>query len=118
MNENAVESNENDALQANAREVRALNWGAFALTPFWLVRNGFLLTFVLYIGLAFVSEWLLIGISILFFLKGTQWSWGSGNRWKSFEQFAESQAVWNLTGKICLLGLAVYAVISVLMNLE
>ncbi len=79
------------------------NWGALTLTPLWLIRNGFLLSFVLYI-LASIFVWpLSVAFSILFFVKGTEWSWGGGRRWKNHEEFAESQFAWSFVGKIILI---------------
>lgn len=80
-----------------------LNWGALALTPFWLIRNGFLLTFLIYLGLVALTGPFALVISLLFFVRGTKWSWGDGQRWQSFEQFADSQYIWGYIGKVSLL---------------
>jgi len=74
------------------------NWGAFFLTPFWLVRNGFLVTLAVYLVLAFTYPWTTIPISVLFLIKGNDWSWDEGRRWKSIEEFADSQYIWNIVG--------------------
>jgi len=86
----------------NKNEYR-FNWGALILTPLWLIRNGFLLSFVLYILLSIFVWPLSIAISILFFIKGSKWSWGGGRRWKNYEEYAESQFAWGFVGKIVLI---------------
>ncbi|WP_146151885.1 hypothetical protein [Ahniella affigens] len=80
-----------------------LNWGALALTSFWLIRNGFLLTFLIYLGLLVMTGPFALVISLLFFVRGTKWSWGNGQRWQSFDQFADSQYIWGYIGKVSLL---------------
>lgn len=79
------------------------NWGALTLTPLWLIRNGFLLSFVLYILMSIFVWPLSVAFSILFFVKGTEWSWGDGRRWKNYEEFADSQFAWGFVGKIILI---------------
>lgn len=75
-----------------------LNWGALGLTPFWLLRNGFFLTLVIFCVLALFSPLLTLPISFVFWLRGTRWSWGNGQRWPNYDSFAESQAGFNLVG--------------------
>lgn len=80
-----------------------LNWGALALTPFWLIRNGFLLSCLIYLALAVLAGPFAYLISLLFFLRGTKWSWGNGQRWQSYEAFSDSQYTWGMIGKIALI---------------
>lgn len=80
-----------------------MNWGALTLTPLWLIRNGFLLSFLFYILLSIFVWPLSIAVSILFFIKGSEWSWGGGRRWKNYEEFSESQFTWNFVGIIIIL---------------
>ena len=89
-----------------------LNWGAFGLTPFWLFSNGFWFTLLVYVVLAYVSPWLALLISFIFLFKGTKWSWGGGHRWKSYEQFAESQAAWAIGGFVAIFGTLIYIAIK------
>jgi hypothetical protein len=85
----------------NNSKLRRLNWGALGITLLWLIRNGFLVSAVLYVVFALYLWPATYLISAIFFLKGTEWSWGDGNRWKSAEEFEESQFAWAFVG--CLL---------------
>lgn len=90
------------ATPESLRETSALNWGALGLTGIWLLRNGFLLSLVLYL-VALRYFWpAAILMSFLFFFKGSAWSWGNGRRWKDIEEFADSQYFFNFIGKILL----------------
>ncbi len=74
-------------------EIRGWNWGAFFLTPFWLVSNR------VWIGLfalvPIVGFWMAIAMGI----KGNEWAWKS-RRWKSIEQFKTHQKRWAIAGII------------------
>jgi hypothetical protein len=106
VNETGLDSAATDLPPESQRELKGLNWGALVFTPLWLFRNGFLVSFAVYLVCGYLSMWLPLAMSTLFFFKGTQWSWGNGNRWKSYDQFADSQAVWNLVAKPCFLIMA------------
>lgn len=60
-----------------------LNWGALVLTPYWLFRNGFWVSFAVYLCLALWIWPLEILMRLLFFFCGTRWSWGDGRRWRA-----------------------------------
>ena len=83
-------------------ELKRYNWGALGITPLWLLRNGFWLTCVLYFILAAYFWPGTYVISILFFIKGTAWSWGDGSRWNNAEEFVESQYIWGFVGALLL----------------
>jgi hypothetical protein len=81
-----------------------LNWGALVFTPLWLARNGFWIPAILYVISAILYFPVAIIIAVVFFIKGTEWSWGDGTRWNNYEEFRFSQNTWNNAG---LIGLAV-----------
>jgi hypothetical protein len=83
-----------------SQPVSGLNWGALAITAPWLIRNGFWVSFLVYLVLLFHAWPLSLLVSVLFFLRGTQWSWGGGRRWKSHDDFVESQRIWGAFGKV------------------
>jgi hypothetical protein len=92
-----------DNQPAELPRVSAWNWGALAATPAWLFRNGFWGSCLCYCVLWLFCWPLAIPMRFLFFVRGTQWSWGNGRRWRSFEQFADSQYAWGFAGRILLL---------------
>ena len=74
-------------------EIQGWNWGAFLLSPFWLVSNR------VWIGLL---AWVpLVGFSMAIALgaKGNEWAWKS-RRWQSIEQFQAHQRKWAIAGII------------------
>ena len=84
-----------DALQWITRR----NWGALVFTPFWLLRNGFLLSLIVFCLLGWWHPWATVPVSALFMLAGNRWSWGDGTRWSDIESFAESQHLWDFLGR-------------------
>jgi hypothetical protein len=76
------------------------NWGAFFLTPFWLLRNGFWITLILFIAFRIFFPIGALLISFLFLIKGNSWSWNNGKRWNDIEEFADSQYFWNFLGLV------------------
>ncbi len=88
-------------------EFKTLNWGALSLTPLWLFLNGFWLTAVIYVFTIFIFWPLSLAISLLFFIKGNEWSWKNGSRWESFEKYSDSQYAWNFIGKIIVFTLVI-----------
>lgn len=93
------------------RRVRGLSWGALVFTPFWLVRNGFWLTTILYV-LCAIFVWPIAHIiAFLFFFLGIKWSWSKGQRWRSYEEFCSSRFTWDY---LALLSLAVAVVVVAL----
>lgn len=93
-------------------ETSKLNWGAFGVTPFWLFANGFWFSLLAYAALVYLSPWLGLPVSAVFLFKGTEWSWGEGRRWKSYEQFAETQATWTVWGYVGMLGAIAFAALE------
>jgi hypothetical protein len=93
--------------------VSGFNWGALAATPAWLFRNGFWGSCLLYCFFWFYCWPLIVPMRFLFFVRGTQWSWGNGRRWHSFEQFADSQYAWGFAGRVLLTFEALSIVTSV-----
>jgi hypothetical protein len=79
-----------------------MNWGAFLFTPFWLLRNGFWMTLLLFLLLLFYSPLVSLLVSIYFLFQGNRWSWGNGTRWPSIDAFADSLYHWNFLAIICI----------------
>ena len=79
-----------------------LNWGALGITLLWLIRNGFWLTALIYIASAAYFWPAALLLSLVFFVRGTEWSWGGGQRWNSVEEFERSQSVWAFVGVVLL----------------
>jgi len=92
----------NDDIGGETEIYRRLNWGALGVTLLWLIRNGFWLTALIYIVLAAYLWPAALCLSLVFFVKGTEWSWGGGRRWNSFEEFERSQSVWAFAGVVVL----------------
>jgi serine/threonine protein kinase len=74
-------------------EIKGWNWGAFLLSPLWLVSNR------VWIGLLalvpIVGFWMAIALGA----KGNEWAWKS-RRWESIEQFKTHQHKWAIAGVI------------------
>jgi hypothetical protein len=101
-----------DSSSAEVPDTSNLNWGAFGVTPFWLFANGFWASLLAYAALVYISPWLGLPVSVLFLIKGTEWSWGKGHRWKSYEQFAETQAAWTIWGYVGMLGAVAFVALK------
>ncbi len=82
--------------------LKRYNLGALGVTPLWLFRNGFWLSCVFYIVFAIYFWPGALVISLLFFIKGTTWSWGNGQRWSSAQEFYDSQHLWGIIGGVLL----------------
>jgi serine/threonine protein kinase len=74
-------------------EIKGWNWGAFFLTPFWLVSNRVWIGFLALVPI--VGFWMAIAMGI----KGNEWAWKS-RRWESIEQFNTHQKRWAIAGVI------------------
>ena len=74
-------------------EIKGWNWGAFFLTPFWLVSNRVWIGILALVPI--VGFWMAIAIGI----KGNEWAWKS-RRWESIEQFNTHQKRWAIAGVI------------------
>lgn len=84
---------EEDQIALN-NDLKKYNIAALLITPLWLLRNGFLISLIVYFIFLVVFTPVAIIISFIFFFKGNRWSWGNGNRWNSFSEFSENQMVW------------------------
>ena len=75
------------------QEIKGWNWGAFLLTPFWLVNNR------VWIGcfalVPIVGFWMAIALGI----KGNEWAWKS-RKWESVDLFISHQKRWAIAGII------------------
>jgi uncharacterized membrane protein len=98
-NKGAMSKMENE-FQAQQRVPSYVNWGALILTPFWMLRNGLWLTFLSYVIGALLARWTPLMFSVFLFFYGTRLSWGAGNRWRSYEEFCESQENWTFSALI------------------
>lgn len=74
-------------------EIKGWNWGAFFLTPFWLVSNR------VWIGLFALVPIFGFWMAIAMGIKGNEWAWKS-RRWESIEQFNTHQKRWAIAGVI------------------
>lgn len=74
-------------------EIKGWNWGAFLLTPLWLVNNR------VWIGcfalVPIVGFWMAIALGI----KGNEWAWKS-RKWESVDLFISHQKRWAIAGII------------------
>ena len=110
MSEETIESNS----VSNAISPNFKNWGAFFLTPAWLVRNGFLLTFIIYLALSWAfGIYSALPFSFIFLFFGSKWSWGKGNRWNTYQEFVESQKLWNIAGFVIFIAFIAYATYTI-----
>ena len=82
-----------DLSLAVPEEIRGWNWGAFLLTPLWLVSNR------VWIGLLALVPIVGLPMAIAMGIKGNEWAWKS-RRWESIEQFNIYQKRWAIAGII------------------
>lgn len=82
-----------DLSLAVPEEIRGWNWGAFLLTPLWLVSNR------VWIGLLALVPIVGFPMAIAMGIKGNEWAWKS-RRWESIEQFNTDQKRWAIAGII------------------
>ena len=80
-------------------------WGAFTLNWIWGLFHGCWWMILIWIG-TYIIDYLVpfgfiinIGISILFGVKGTEWSW-ENKTWGSVDEFNKSHEAWNEAGLI------------------
>lgn len=73
------------------------------LTPLWLLRNGFWVTAALYVLCSILIWPIALIIAVLFFIRGTKWSWSKGQRWRSYEEFCTSQFNWEFLALVTLI---------------
>lgn len=74
-------------------EIKGWNWGAFFLSPFWLISNRVWIGFLALVPI--FGIWMAIALGI----KGNEWAWKS-RRWESIEQFETHQKKWAIAGII------------------
>jgi hypothetical protein len=85
------------------RAVRGLSWGALLFTGPWLLRNGFWLTAILHVICAIFVWPMALVIAVLFFFLGAKWSWDSGRRWRSYDEFCNSRFNWNFLALVAVI---------------
>lgn len=61
-------------------EIKGWNWGAFLLSPFWVLSNRVWIGLLAWVPL--VGFWIAIALGV----KGNEWAWKS-RRWESIDQF-------------------------------
>lgn len=74
-------------------EIKGWNWGAFLLTPFWLVSNRVWIGILAFVPI--VGFWVAIALGI----KGNEWAWKS-RHWESLAQFQTHQKRWAIAAAI------------------
>lgn len=74
-------------------EIKVWNWGAFLLSPLWLVSNRVWIGMLAWIPI--VGFWMAIALGA----KGNEWAWKS-RHWQSIEQFQTHQRKWAIAGII------------------
>lgn len=79
-------------------EIKGWNWGAFLISPFWLVSNRVWIGFLALVPL--FGFWMAIALGV----KGNEWAWKS-RRWQSIDQFQTAQKKWAIAGIV--LGISV-----------
>lgn len=82
-----------DLSLAVPEEIRGWNWGAFLLTPLWLVSNRVWIGFLALVPIVGLPMAIAMGI------KGNEWAWKS-RKWESIEQFNIHQKRWAIAGII------------------
>jgi len=83
-------------------EIKGWNWGAFLLSPFWVLSNRVWIGVLTYVPI--VGFWIAIALGI----KGNEWAWKS-RRWESIEQFKKHQKKWAIAGIV--LGISVNLIV-------
>lgn len=74
-------------------EIQGWNWGAFLLSPFWLVSNRVWIGVLAWVPIAGFLMAIALGV------KGNEWAWKS-RKWQSIEQFQAHQRKWAIAGII------------------
>lgn len=74
-------------------EIKGWNWGAFLLTPFWLISNRVWIGIFAFVPI--VGVWVAIALGI----KGNEWAWKS-RRWESLDSFQTHQKRWAIAAAI------------------
>ena len=74
-------------------EIQGWNWGAFLLTPFWLVSNRVWIGIFAFVPI--VGVWMAIALGI----KGNEWAWKS-RKWESIESFQAYQKRWAIAAVV------------------
>lgn len=74
-------------------EIQGWNWGAFLLTPFWLVSNRVWIGIFAFVPI--IGVWMAIALGI----KGNEWAWKS-RKWESIESFQTYQKRWAIAAVV------------------
>ena len=74
-------------------EIQGWNWGAFLLTPFWLVSNRVWIGIFAFVPI--IGVWMAIALGI----KGNEWAWKS-RKWESIESFQAYQKRWAIAAVV------------------
>lgn len=82
-----------DLLVPVPEEIQGWNWGAFLLTPFWLVSNRVWIGIFAFVPI--VGVWMAIALGI----KGNEWAWKS-RKWESIESFQTYQKRWAIAAVV------------------
>jgi serine/threonine protein kinase len=83
-------------------EIKGWNWGAFLLSPFWVLSNRVWIGVLTYVPIG--GFWIAIALGI----KGNEWAWKS-RKWESIEQFKKHQKNWAIAGIV--LGISVNLIV-------
>lgn len=83
-------------------EIKGWNWGAFLISPFWMLSNRVGIGVLTYVPI--VGFWVAIALGI----KGNEWAWKS-RKWESVEQFKQHQKKWAIAGIV--LGISVNLIV-------
>ncbi|HEY9782926.1 MAG TPA: serine/threonine-protein kinase [Leptolyngbyaceae cyanobacterium] len=82
-----------DLLVPVPEEIQGWNWGAFLLTPFWLVSNRVWIGIFAFVPI--IGVWMAIALGI----KGNEWAWKS-RKWESIESFQAYQKRWAIAAVV------------------
>ena len=82
---------------------RNLNVGAMTFAPFWLLSNGFVVQFFVYLAIVFTEPPVAMIWDAALLFVGTRMSWRDGRRWgNDLEKFRDEQFFWSFLGTILL----------------
>ena len=106
-------SKENEERDRIKTELNKFNWGAFCFGWIWALCNGawndYFPTLLIMIAAVAISKIPLIGpvfrllcpaITVYIGTKGNEWAYNGTKKWKSFENFVETQRKW---GAACII---------------
>ncbi len=76
---------------AEEAELAKWNWGAFLLGPIWGIGHGVWRSFLTFVPIYGLYEWVMLGIN------GNRWAWEK-RKWDSIESFRKTQRKWAAWG--------------------